>query len=62
MKRRTEFEKKKKKKKKNHSLIRTHVRPRESRRCYPLHHKSDVTLKYKIKVLINIFDAILKIL
>ena len=57
------LKKKKKKKKKNRScVIRTHARPRVSGRCQPLRNKSDLILNCKIKVLINIYDAVLKIL
>ena len=35
-----------------HAIL--HDRPRDSRRCKSLRHKSDVTLCCKIKVLINI--------
>ena len=61
MKRRTEFEKKNKKKKKiGHYVIRTHAHPRRVRAEDA--NRSDATLCHKIKVLINIYDAVLKIL
>ena len=56
------WKEKKKKKKNGHCVIRAQARPRDSRRCYSLRHKSDVNLCCKITVFINIYDAVLKIL